>query len=130
MAPKAKDKKKGPAEDQPDVVTKDRPNILDTLFPPWNDADIAADKVDAKSTGLLVSSRCPSPTPILSPLPSSLKSPSQYSSVVADSSGLKLISLARSSNLPDALICASGVTRGVSLSPCYHPRSFAVTLAK
>ena len=30
------------------VETIDRPNILDALFPPWNDADIAADKVDPK----------------------------------------------------------------------------------
>jgi hypothetical protein len=47
MAPKGKEKK-SVQEVEADIVTTNRPNILDTLFPPWSDADIAADKVDPK----------------------------------------------------------------------------------
>ncbi len=50
MAPKGKEKKIV-QEVETEIVTTDRPNILDTLFPPWSDADIASDKVDPKGGG-------------------------------------------------------------------------------
>jgi hypothetical protein len=51
MAPKNKEKggkKKAAEEPPPEISTVDRPNVLDTLFPEWNEAAIAGDKVDAK----------------------------------------------------------------------------------
>lgn len=53
MAPKGKDKGgkgKKDKEPPPDITPVDRPNVIDTLFPEWNESTIAGDKVDGKGT--------------------------------------------------------------------------------